>query len=298
MLKLNNRMKMKLFFCALLLQGSMLMAQNKTDASLFLRSDSTTYLNEVSSETGDLYRALGHHGPAIENEWIGIRYYFDKKAAIDIYSKANPGLELAEYKWYPTTQQQLDGKGADYYKVGPTVGLGGIRLWDGENVLPLDPVSKRTARVVKEGSISYLEMLSEDVPYLNGTVDVLVRVTVYSGFRKAKVEAYALSDKDVEFVTGINYHRGQDVVIEDDCVFAWGLHPEDVAAEQVELGSAIFINSEDYSQAMDDGNQHIFISKPARYLSLWISSANGKEPFVNSLDRFIDFSKFEIELDK
>lgn len=43
--------------------------------------------------------------------------------------------------------------GADYYKVGPTVGLGGIRLWDGENVLPLDPVSKRTARVVKEGSI-------------------------------------------------------------------------------------------------------------------------------------------------
>ena len=84
MLILNNRMKMKLFLCVLLLQGSMLMAQNKTDASLFLRSDSTAYLNEVSSETGDLYRALGHHGPAIENEWIGIRYYFDKKAAIDI----------------------------------------------------------------------------------------------------------------------------------------------------------------------------------------------------------------------
>ena len=297
MLKLNNRMKMKLFLCALLLQGSLLMAQNKTDASLFLRSDSTTYLNEVSSESGDLYRALGHHGPAIENEWIGIRYYFDKKAAIDIYSKANPGLELSEYKWYPTTQQQLDGKGADYYKVGPTVGLGGIRLWDGENILPLDPVSNRTARVAKEGNISYLEMLSEDVPYRGGKVDILVRVTVYSGYRKAKVEAYALSENDVEFVTGINYHPGQEVVVEDDCVFAWGLHPEDVAAEQVELGSAIFVNPNDYSQTMDDGNQHIFISKPARYLSLWISSANGKEPVINTLERFIDFSKFEISID-
>lgn len=290
-------MKMKLFLCALLLQGSLLMAQNKTDASLFLRSDSTTYLNEVSSESGDLYRALGHHGPAIENEWIGIRYYFDKKAAIDIYSKANPGLELSEYKWYPTTQQQLDGKGADYYKVGPTVGLGGIRLWDGENILPLDPVSNRTARVAKEGNISYLEMLSEDVPYRGGKVDILVRVTVYSGYRKAKVEAYALSENDVEFVTGINYHPGQEVVVEDDCVFAWGLHPEDVAAEQVELGSAIFVNPNDYSQTMDDGNQHIFISKPARYLSLWISSANGKEPVINTLERFIDFSKFEISID-
>lgn len=290
-------MKMKLFLCVLLLQGSMLMAQNKTDASLFLRSDSTAYLNEVSSETGDLYRALGHHGPAIENEWIGIRYYFDKKAAIDIYSKANPGLELSEYKWYPTTQQQLDGKGADYYKVGPTVGLGGIRLWDGENILPLDPVSNRTARVAKEGSVSYLEMLSEDVPYRGGKVDILVRVTVYSGYRKAKVEAYALSENDVEFVTGINYHPGQEVVVADDCIFAWGLHPEDVAAEQVELGSAIFINPNDYSQTMDDGNQHIFISKPARYLSLWISSANGKEPVINTLERFIDFSKFEISID-
>lgn len=295
---INYKMKNNLLLFLFVLQGSVVLAQNMTDVSLFLRSDSTTYLQEVSSDSGDLYRELGHHGPAIENEWLAIRYYFDKKAAIDVYSKAKPGLELAEYKWYPTTQQQLDGKGADYYKVGPTVGLGGIRLWDGENVLPLDPVSKRTATVVKEGSISYLEMLSEDVSYLNGTVDILVRVTVYSGFRKAKVEAYALSDNDVEFVTGINYHPGQDVVIEDDCVFAWGLHPEDVAAEQVELGSAIFINTEDYSQTMDDGNQHIFISKPARYLSLWISSANGKEPFVNTLDRFIDFSKFEIGLDK
>lgn len=290
-------MKKKLFLFLFLLQASFLAAQNMTDVSLFLRSDSATYLNQVSSESGDLYRALGHHGPAIENEWLALRLYFDKKAAIDVYSKATPGLELGTYKWYPTPQQQLVGKGADYYKVGPTVGLGGIRLWDGEKVLPLDPVSNRTARVVKEGSVSYMEMLSEDVPYLNRKVDILVRVTVYSGFRKAKVEAFALSDDDVAFVTGINYHQGQQVVVEEDCIFTWGLHPEDVAAEQVELGSAIFVNPDDFDQTKDDGNQHIFISKPGRQISLWISSANGKEPFVNTLGRFIDFAKFEMGLD-
>lgn len=287
-------MKTKLFLCALLLQGSILTAQNMTDASLFLRSDSTRYLEQVSSESGDLYNALGHHGPAIENEWLGLRLYFDKKAAIDVYSKANRGLELADYKWYPTAEQQMSGKGADYYKVGPTVGLGGIRLWDGENVVPLHPVASRSARVVKEGSVSFMEMLSEDVPYRNNKVDLLVRVTVYSGLRKAKVEAFALSDDDVAFVTGINYHPGQQVVVEDDCIFTWGLHPEDVAAEQVELGAAIFVDPDDFSRKMDDGNQHLFVSKPARYISYWISSANGKEPLINSLDRFIDFSKLEI----
>ena len=160
-------MKTKSLLFVLLLQVSFLTAQNMTDASLFLRSDSATCLNQVSSESGDLYRVLGHHGPAIENEWLGLRLYFDKKAAIDVYSKANRGLELSCYRWYPTPEEQLGGKGADYYKVGPTVGLGGIRLWDGENVVPLHPVSNRSARVVKEGSVSFLEMLSEDVPYSN-----------------------------------------------------------------------------------------------------------------------------------
>ena len=75
--------------------GSILTAQNKTDVSLFLRSDSTTYLNEVSSESGDLFNALGHHGPALENEWLGLRLYFDRKAAIDVYSKIKPGKYIS-----------------------------------------------------------------------------------------------------------------------------------------------------------------------------------------------------------
>ena len=287
-------MKTKLFLCALLLQGSILTAQNMTDASLFLRSDSTRYLEQVSSESGDLYSALGHHGPAIENEWLGLRLYFDKKAAIDVYSKANRGLELADYKWYPTAEQQMNGKGADYYKVGPTVGLGGISIWHGENEVALHPDTKRSAREENEGSDSIMELLSEDVPYRNSKVDILVRVTVYTGLRKAKVEAFALSDEDVAFVTGINYHPGQQVVVEEECIFTWGLHPEDVAAEQVDLGAAIFVNQDDFSQKMDDGNQHLFVSKPARYISYWISSANSKEPLINSLERFIDFSKMEM----
>ena len=59
---------------------------NNTEVSLFLKADSI-YLSEIESESGDLYRSLGHHGPAIENEWLGLRIYFDKKAAIDVYSK-------------------------------------------------------------------------------------------------------------------------------------------------------------------------------------------------------------------
>ena len=107
-------------------------AQNKTDASLFMRSDSV-YTCEIQEASGDLYRTIGHHGPAIENEWMALRLYFNNKAAaIDVYNKQKPGLELKSAKWYPTPEEQKNGLGADYYKAGSTLGLGGVRLWDGE----------------------------------------------------------------------------------------------------------------------------------------------------------------------
>ena len=278
--------KKGIFILLSLLLNCYVYSQNMTDVSLFLRSDSASISN-VYSETGDLYKLLGHHGPAIENEYMGLRIYFSKKAAIDVYSKSKPGLELKEAHWYPTTTQQTTGWGADYYyKVGATVGLGGIRLWDGESVVPLDPVSGRSARVVKEGNISFMEMLSEDVPYKNKKVDILVRVTVYSGLRNAKVEAYALTDDDVQFVTGINYHESQKIISKDNYIITWGLHPEDVAAELVELGSAIIFNPDEYSKIMDDGSQKLLISKPTKYLACWISSANARESKLNTSDSF------------
>ena len=58
-------------------------------------------------------------------------------------------MELVKTKWYTSPEQQKQGWGADYYKVGETIGLGGVRLWDGEKVLHLNPVSERIARVVQ-----------------------------------------------------------------------------------------------------------------------------------------------------
>ncbi|WP_167615899.1 DUF4861 family protein [Maribellus sediminis] len=263
-------------------------AQNKTDVSLFMRSDSIQQ-TEISAESGDLYTTIGHHGPAVENEWMALRIYFSEKAAIDVYSKAKPQLELLEKKWYPSAEDQKAGWGADYYKVGSTVGLGGVWLWDGEKPVKLNPVSMRTARVVNEPTCSYMEMLSEDVPYMGRKVDVLVRVTVSSGERNAKVEAFALSDEPVQFVTGINYHKGEEIYKKDGLIAAWGVHPEDVAAEIVALGAAIMYNPDDFEQTVDDGSQFLLVSKPGKELNTWISSACAREPEINTMKKFISF---------
>jgi hypothetical protein len=134
----KNIMK-KLFLIMLVLVAFAASAQNMTDISLQWKG-STVQERDISSETGDLYQKLNHHGPAVENEWIALRLYFDHKVSVDVYNKTKAHMELAAAGWYPTPEQQKEGWGADQYKVGSTVGLGGVRLWDGKRNNFLHPL--------------------------------------------------------------------------------------------------------------------------------------------------------------
>jgi len=256
-----------------------------------MKSDKITYLTDIGSESGDLYKTIGHHGPAVENEWMALRIYFSDKVAIDVYSKAKPGLELRKANWYPTPQQQKEGWGADYYKVASTVGLGGVKLWDGEKVVPLNPVTNRLARVGKTETTSWMEMISRGVPYKGKKVDILVRVTVFSGKREAKVEAVSLTGEKVQFATGINYFKDFGTKKGTNYIAVWGKHPEDVAAEIVEIGAAIIYNPKDYEKTTDDGTQYLLISKPAKNLETSIISSSARETELNTLDKLEAYIK-------
>lgn len=257
-----------------------------TDVSLYLKKDKDNYLSEIESESGNMFNKLGHHGPAIENPWYGLRIYFNKKMAIDVYSKSKPGLELKETRWYPTKEQQRQGWGADYYKVGNTVGLGGIKLWDGEEIIPLNPVTMRSAKVENKNGRAIMEVLSKGVPYKGKTVDILVTLTVFEDDRMAVFEANTVDGTFVQFVTGINYHLKTKVKIDDDHISTWGIHPEDVALEKVEVGAAIIFSKHDFMDQMDDGEQHLLVSKPTDKLKIGISSCNARESEMNSSAAF------------
>jgi hypothetical protein len=282
---------MKLSFMAALLFCCTCFGQNNTDTSLYMKAEKISYLTDIGSESGDLYSTIGHHGPAIENEWMALRIYFSDKVAIDVYNKAKPGLELKKAHWYPTPEQQKEGWGADYYKVGSTVGLGGVKLWDGEKVVPLNPVTNRLAHVGKTDTTSWMEMISRGVPYKGKKVDIMVRVTAFSGKREAKVEAFSLNGEKVQFVTGVNYFKGFETKKGANYIAVWGKHPEDVAAEIIEVGAAIRYNPKDYVKNTDDGKQYLLISKPTKHLSTEIVSACVRETEINTLDKLEAYIK-------
>lgn len=186
----------------------------QTAVSLFWKSDSLQ-VSEVVSETADLYDELGHGGPAVENSHMILRLLFNDSGAVDVYSKSGRGMELARYGWYPTAEQQeLERAGADAYEVGNTIGCGGFALWDGEKEVRLVATRGRTARVGETKKGSYVEMTAYGVEYMGDLVDIMVRIDVNVKSRLASVSAKELSGKKVRFLTGVNFHEGQKVIVD------------------------------------------------------------------------------------
>lgn len=274
-----------IFFIAISLIAPAL-AQAQTASSLFLRSDSLQ-VKEIVSDQADMYKKVGHHGPAVENSHMALRIFFNDSGAIDLYSKSGRGMELLKYKWYPSEIDQTEnGAGCDEYMVGKTVGFGGIALWDGESEVKLVATRGRTARVGDTSKGSYAELIAYVVPYKGDTVDISIRIDVLAKKREAKVTARELSGKKVQFLTGVNFHEGEKVSMGSGWASVWGIHPANVSTDPKPVGAAILFNAKKFESVEKTENMVRLVSYPASSVSTELVAASTKEAELNSVKRF------------
>lgn len=263
-----------------------LQAGAQTAKSLFWRADSLQ-VSEIVSETGNQYNKVGHHGPAVENSHMALRVYFNDTGAIDVYSKSGRGMELMEYLWYPTKEQQDTLLlGADGYIAGKTVGLGGVALWDGEKEVKLVATKGRTARVGDTKKGAYAEIIAYGVAYRGDYVDISIRVEVEAKSRVAVVTATELSGKKVQFLTGINFHEGQKLAYGEEYISIWGPHPVKKTETPFPIGAGMFFSSKTFPVLEKTDDMVRIISKPASKVSTKVVSASVKEAEINSAKRF------------
>lgn len=263
--------------------------QAQTAHSLFFRADSVQ-VKEIVSAGGNEYKTVGHHGPAVENSHSAFRIYFNDSGAIDVYSKSGRGMELLKYHWYPTAAQQAEyGAGCDEYKVGKTIGLGGIALWDGEKEVKLVATGGRTARAGDTKKGSFAEMVAYGVEYMGGKVDISIRIDVTAKSRRATVTARELGGRKVRFLTGVNWHEGEQVFYGEGFAGVWGCHPADVSENPIPLGVGIFFSKGRFSPVEQTPGLLRIISKPASSVSTSIVAVSTKEAEVNTLKRFKEY---------
>lgn len=275
----------RLFISCIMLCAS-IYASAQTAHSLFWRSDSLQ-VDEIVSETANQYKKVGHHGPAVENSHMALRLYFNDSGAIDVYSKSGRGMELEHYLWYPTSQQQVEnGAGCDEYRVGKTVGLGGIALWDGEKEVKLVATKGRTARVGDKKNGSFAEIIAYGVPYRKDTVDISIRIDMSAKKREAVITARELSEKKVQFLTGVNFHEGQRVNYGEGYISVWGIHPADVSQNPIPIGAGMFYTAKSFAKVEKTEDMVRLISKETTKIMTKVVAASTKEAELNSAKRF------------
>ena len=256
----------------------------QTAKSLFWRSDSLQ-VAEIVSETGDQYRKVGHHGPAVENSHMALRIYFNDSGAIDLYSKSGRGMELESYLWYPSAELRDNADaGWDAYIVGKTVGFGGIALWDGEKEVKLTATKGRTARVGDSKRGSFAEVIAYGVEYCGDFVDISIRIDVSAKDRDAVLTATELSGKKVQFLTGVNYHSGQKVTYGEGYISVWGTHPAKELSMPV--GAGIKFSAKDFPVVEKTQDMVRIISKPEDQVKTTLVGASVIEAELNSAKRF------------
>ncbi len=279
-------MKKRFLTVCVLLWAAMTCASAQTAKSLFWRSDSLQ-VSEIVSEEANQYKKVGHHGPAVENSHCALRIYFNDSGAIDVYSKPVRGMELEAYKWYPTEEEQENyGTGCDMYRVGKTVGLGGIALWDGSQEVKLVATKGRTARVGDTKKGSYAEMIAYGVEYKGELVDISIRIDMVKNSREATVTATELSGKKVQFLTGVNYHEGESVLYGKGYISVWGVHPADVSENPKPIGGGMFYSDKDFPTIEKTDDMVRIISKPASEVSTTVVAASTLEAELNNAQRF------------
>lgn len=264
----------------------------QTAYSLFWRADSLQ-VKEIVSEQAVQYNFVGHHGAAVENSHCALRIYFNDSGAIDVYSKSGAQMELRKYLWYPTEQQMAEeGAGCDEYLVGKTVGLGGIALWDGEKEVKLIATRGRTARVGEIRGGSFAEMIAYGVMYKDEAVDVSIRVEMKDGSRVAKVIATELNGRKVQFLTGVNYHPGEEVEFGKKYIAVWGIHPADVSQNPCELGGGMWFKPANFiGEPERTENMVRIISKPASRIETQVVAASVKEDDLNTAEKFMAYMR-------
>ena len=282
------------YFSAVAAAAVLLLCSNaaaQSASSLFWRADSVQ-VKEIVSDKAVQYNFVGHHGPAVENAHCALRLYFNDSGAIDVYSKSGKQMELLKYLWYPTEkQQQEEGAGCDEYLVGRTVGLGGIALWDGEKEVKLVATGGRTARVGQTKGGSYAEIIAYGVEYMGDKVDVSIRIDVSDKSRVATVSARELNGKKVQFLTGVNYQKGEEVIYGRKYIAVWGVHPADVSASPSPLGAGMWFKPSKFESIEKTGDMVRLISKKTSLISTRIVAASTKEEELDTRDKFFDYMR-------
>lgn len=271
---------------------------SKVHAQMGLKNGKAPFIikDSIYSESGDLYKASMHHGPATESEIIAYRMYFDDRSSIDIYGKYHYRLELDTTKWYSNDEFMKNEYGGDVLFVKNTIGVGSLRLWNGKVTQTLKTQRGRYAVIRARGPVrTVIDMIARDVKSDAGNFTIRSRMIQYANTRTMIYQAF-VNDAIPQFCTGVRKMVSSQLKQsqEEGWMGIWGtdyprLDHKKYPPVTVGLGVVIPLKYfEDFKQ--DSINHIVTLKKGKRFLQYYVTAAFKEEK--QGIDTPDDFFKY------
>lgn len=233
---------------------------------------------------------IAFEGIGWESDKVAYRLYLDERNVTDIFGKFGTGMI------FPTVGHGFDDYqypvawGGDIFKVGASLGVGGIGLLRGGKATQIGP-STITGRVIANGSVTAIAGVDADaIGGGKGSVHATYAITAGSVITEVTVKADQITEP---LVTGLTVHPGDQTFTpqatgEWTYIAAWG--PQEHGPDPV--GWAVFYRAVDVTGTSVNDGETLFVQfKSAtdanyRFGARWTQEGRDATPGIRDLDGF------------
>lgn len=198
-------------------------------------------------------------GPALENDIVGFRNYYDARNGFDIFGKKTSAISLDSAGIRNQNYHELDDWGMDILKVGNSLGAGAIAIGIGDSLYRVGPSETGSYRFICEGAVrAMFELTFTGVKAGERLYDITHRISVYAGdhFYRSEVLVNNLKGDELLYTGIVNMHDLSSFEMESAGMKISGTHGNQAYKGEV-LGLGLLIPADDfvlYKSAPVEGN--------------------------------------------
>ncbi len=208
---------------------------------------------------------IKYEGPGWESDRVGFRFYLDWRNAIDVFGKKTHHIVLpfVGVDGYDNYHKMADW-GMDNMKVGESLGLGSIAIWDGNKAVRVEKRDSVICFIPADGKIRSQVMTTYYGWDANKTkCNLQSLITIDAGSRASHMELKV--DKNIDNIaTGIIKNENAEFILPAESNGEWSYISTfgKQSLNNDKMGLAVFYKTKQLEKITEDNLNHVIILKP------------------------------------
>lgn len=206
-----------------------------------------------------------YEGPGWESDMAGFRFYLDQRNGIDAFGKKTPGIVLPAVgtDGYDNYHKPADW-GMDNMKVGKSLGLGSIAVWDGTKAVRVEERDSVVCHIPADGKVRSQVMTTYYGWNANGVkCNLQSLITIDAGSRASRMELKV--DKAIDnLATGFIKFDDAELILSESSQDEWS-YMASFGKQSIDgeaMGFAVFYKTAQLKQLTSDALNRVAVLKP------------------------------------